>query len=107
MILKMESLHYKVIYRNGDKIPVEIADFYRKEDGGFVFEYVDEPKYEFSGFDKSKKRYENSQLWEQISFRISNSIRGQFPNIPLEELLEKTRGKLVTDNFEFQLVNGK
>ena len=103
----MNILHYKVIYRNGDKVPVEIADFYRKDSGGFVFEYVDNPKYEFPGFDKTTKRYESDQLWEQISFRVPNNIRGQFPNIPLEELLQKTGGKLATDNFEFRLVDGK
>ncbi|MEK9174349.1 MAG: hypothetical protein AAB725_00040 [Patescibacteria group bacterium] len=103
----MNTLHYKVIYRNGDKIPVEIADFYRTDSGGFVFEYVDEPKYEFPGFDKSIKKYESDQLWEQISFRVPNNMRGQFPGTPLEELLQKTGGKLAADNFEFRLVNGK
>lgn len=103
----MNVLHYKVIYRNGDKIPVEIADFYRTDSGGFVFEYVDEPKYEFPGFDKSTKKYESDQLWEQVSFRVPNNMRGQFPGVPFEELLQKTGGKLATDNFEFRLVNGK
>ena len=103
----MNILHYKVIYRNGDKVSVEIADFYRKDSGGFVFEYVDNPKYEFPGFDKTTKRYESDQLWEQISFRVPNNMRGQFPNISLEELLQKTGGKLATDNFEFRLVDGK
>lgn len=103
----MNALHYKVIYRNGDKVPVEIADFYRTDSGGFVFEYIDEPKYEFPGFDKSTKKYESDQLWEQVYFRVPNNIRGQFPGVPLEELLQKTGGKLATDNFEFKLVNGK
>ena len=103
----MSALHYKVIYKNGDKVPVEIADFHRNDSGSFVFEYVDELKYEFPGFSKSKKRYESNQLWEQISFRVPNNMRGQFPNVPFEELLQKTSGKLATDNFEFRLVNGK
>ena len=103
----MNAIHYKVIYRNGGNIPIEIADFYRNDSGGFVFEYIDEPKHEFPGFSKSEKKYESSQLWEQISFRIPNNIRGQFPNVPLEELLQKTSGKLATDNLEFRLVNGK
>ncbi|GEM_PF-2181337 len=103
----MNTLHYKVIYRNGDKVPVEIADFYRSDSGSFVFEYVAEPKHEFPGFSKSEKKYESNQLWEQISFRIPNNIRGQFPNVPLEELLQKTGGKLATDNFEFRFVNGE
>lgn len=86
---------------------MEIADFYRTDSGGFVFEYVDEPQYEFPGFDKSTKKYESDQLWEQISFRVPNNMRGQFPGKPLEELLQKTGGKLATDNFEFRLINGK
>jgi len=101
----MNTWHYKVIYRNGDRIAVEIADFYRTDSGEFVFEYVDNPKYEFPGFDKSKKRYESQQIWEQISFRVPNSVRNQFPDTPLEELLRKTGGKLVTDNFEFQFAS--
>lgn len=103
----MSALHYKVIYRNGDRISVEIADFYRTDRGEFVFEYINEPKYEFPGFDKLKKKHESAQLWEQISFRVPNSIRNQFPDIPLEELLRKTGGKLVTDNFEFQFIDNK
>src|SRR3989338_5377166 len=103
----MNTWHYKVIYRNGDRIAVEIADFYRTDNGEFVFEYVDNPKYEFTGFDKSKKRYESQQIWEQISFRVPNSVRNQFPNTPLEELLRKTGGKLVTDNFEFQFATSR
>lgn len=103
----MNTLHYKVIYRNGVKVPVEIADFYRKDSGSFVFEYVDEPKYEFPGFDNSTKKYESDQLWEQISFRVPNNIRGQFPGAPLEELLQKTGGRLATDNFEFRFVAEK
>ena len=100
----MTSLHYKVIYRNGDKVPVEIADFYRTSDGLFLFEYYDEPKYEFSGFDKSQKKYESDHLWEQVSFRVPNNIRAQYPHTPPEEILKETGGKLVTDHFEFQQV---
>ena len=100
----MNTLHYKVIYRNGDNIPVKIADFYRESDGTFIFEYKDQPKYEFPGFDVSEKEYKSDYLWEQISFRVPNSIRNQFPNLPTEELLKETGGKLVTDHFEFQLV---
>ncbi len=100
----MNILHYKVIYRNGNKIPVEIADFYRKNDGNFLFQYKDQPDYEFPGFDKLEKKYESDHLWEQISFRVSNNIRNQFPNIPPEELLKETGGKLVTDHFEFQFI---
>lgn len=101
----MNTLHYKVIYRNGDKIPVEIADLYRENSGGFVFEYKEQPKYEFPGFDVSTKKYGSDHLWEQISFRVPNNIRNQFPNIPPEELLKETGGKLVTDHFEFQFVD--
>ena len=101
----MNALHYKVIYRNGDRVPVEIADFYRNADGIFVFEYVDNPKYEFPGFDIEKKKNEGDHLWEQISFRIPNNIRNQHPNTPPEELLSLTEGKLVTDHFEFQLIS--
>lgn len=97
-------LHYKVIYRNGDRIPVEIANFYRTEDGKFVFEYCENPRYEFPGFDISKKRHENETLWDQIAFRVPNNIRNEKGGTPQEELLELTEGKLVTDHFEFQLV---
>lgn len=101
----MNSLHYKVIYRNGDRIRVEIADFCRTSDGKFVFEYIENPKYEFPGFDMSKRRYENDHLWEQITFRIPNNVRNQQPNTPPEELLKETEGKLVTDHFEFQKID--
>ena len=98
-------LHYKVIYRNGDRVAVDIADLYRTEEGKFLFEYVQNPKYEFPGFDQSRSRHENDYLWEQISFRIPNNVRNQHPSIPSEELLKETEGKFVTDHFEFQLVN--
>ena len=101
----MNTLHYKVIYRNGDRIPVEIANLYRTDDNKFIFEYVESPKYEFPGFDKSKAQYENDHLWEQITFRVPNNIRNQHPNTSPEELLKETEGKLVTDHFEFQQVN--
>lgn len=101
----MTNLHYKVIYRNGDRVPVEIADFYRTNEGNFIFEYRENPRYEFPGFDSTKKKYLNDYLWEQISFRVPNNIRNQNPNIPPEELLKETEGKLVTDHFEFQLAN--
>ncbi len=98
-------LHYKVIYRNGDRLAVDIADLYRTEEGKFIFEYVNNPKYEFPGFDKSKSRYENDYLWEHISFRVPNNVRNLYPLTPAEELLKETEGKLVTDHFEFQLAN--
>jgi len=99
----MSALNYKVIYRNGDRIPFHIANFSRTAEGSFVFEYVDNPKYSFPGFDPSKRKYENDTLWDQIAFRIPNNIRNQFPSTPSEDLIEKTEGKLVTDHFEFQL----
>mgnify|MGYP001606843554 CR=1 FL=1 len=98
----MSSLRYNVIYRNGNKVPVEIADFYRTDGGRFVFEYVENPEYEFPGFGASERKFESDHLWEQISFRVPNYVRNQFPNFPPEELLQKTGGKLVTDHFEFQ-----
>lgn len=100
----MNTLHYKVLYRNGDRVAVEIADFYRTSDGKFVFEYVDNPKYEFPGLEFGKKRYENDHLWEQISFRVPNNIRNQNPSTTPEELLILTEGKLITDHFEFKMV---
>lgn len=100
----MNTLHYKVIYRNGDKVPVEIANFYRNSDGNFLFEYKDQPKYEFPGFNMSEKTHESNHLWEQISFRVPNNMRNQFPGVPPEELLKETGGKLVTDHFEFQFM---
>jgi len=100
----METLRYKVIYRNGDRIPVHIADLYRDGSGAFVFEYQDNPKREFPGFEVAKKRYESDRLWEQIAFRVPNSVRNQFPGVAVEELIARTEGKLVTDHFEFQRV---
>jgi hypothetical protein len=99
----MNTLNYKVIYRNGNRIPIEIANFYRTNDNKFVFEYVENPQYEFPGFDKSIKKYENDHLWEQITFRVPNNIRNQYPDKTPEELLKETEGKLVTDHFEFQV----
>ncbi len=93
------------MYRNGDRVAVDIADLYRTEEGRFVFEYVQNPKYEFPGFDQSRSRHENNYLWEQISFRVPNNVRNQYPSMPSEELLKETEGKLVTDHFEFQLVS--
>lgn len=101
----MNTLHYNVIYRNGDRIPVIIADLYRTSDGNFIFEYCDTPKYEFPGFDVQTKKHESDHLWEQISFRVPNNTRHEFPNTPTEELLKYTEGKLVTDHFEFQLAS--
>lgn len=101
----MTKLHYRVIYRNGDRIAIPIGDFYRTEAGKFVFEYCDDPKHEFPGFDRSQKRYESDVLWNQISFRIPNVIRNQNPKVPPEELILLTEGKLVTDHFEFAMVN--
>jgi hypothetical protein len=98
----MKPIRYKVIYRNGDKTP--IAEFKRNEDGKFVFEYLDNPKYEFPGFDLDTKKYTSETLWEQIAFRIPNIERDEHPGIPLEELLQYTNGKLVTDHFEFVLM---
>lgn len=97
----MNELNYKIIYRNGDRIPHEIALFSRNEDGKFVFKYLEGAKYEFPGFPLTKKIFENATLWEQISFRIPNVLRKQHPNTPPEELLKETEGKLVTDHFEF------
>lgn len=101
----MKSLHYKVVYRNGDRIAVEIADFYRTEEGHFIFEYVENPRHEFPGFSVTKKKYENDSLWEQVTFRIPNSLRNLHPDTRPEELLKETDGKLVTDHFEFQLIS--
>ncbi|MBI2057932.1 MAG: hypothetical protein HYT63_03035 [Candidatus Yanofskybacteria bacterium] len=94
-------LHYKVIYKNGDRL--DIADFRRTVSGNFIFEYKENPKYLFPGFSPNQKKYESNVLWEQIAFRVPNSIRNQFPSVPLEELLAKTSGRLVTDHFEFIL----
>ena len=54
----MKTLHYKVTYRNGDRVAVEIADFYRTDEGRFIFEYSDNPRYEFPGFDITKKKHD-------------------------------------------------
>ena len=102
---EIKPLHYKIIYRNGDRIAVEIADFWRMPAGDFKFDYVDNPKYAFPGFNIEKKTYTSLTLWEQISFRVPNNIRERFPNTPPEELIKETEGKLVTDHFEFQFIN--
>ncbi len=101
--MSVTPLHFKVIYRNG--APTEIADFYRDQSGKFIFDYRDNPAYEFPGFVTSEKRFESESLWEQISIRIPNLIRDQNPDKALEELLILTGGKLVTDHFEFDYVS--
>ena len=95
------KLHYEVIYRNGDRNAVKIADFFRTESGKFIFEYCENPKHEFPGFSSAQKKYESDSLWEQISFRIPNDIRKQYPDRPAEALLKETDGRLITDHFEF------
>ncbi|MEK7617739.1 MAG: hypothetical protein AAB410_01200 [Patescibacteria group bacterium] len=96
------KIHYQIIYRNGEKTPV--ADFLRNSDGRFIFEYLDNPKYEFPGFDIHTKKNFSDTLWEQIGFRVPNVVREEHPNTPLEELLQYTSGKLITDHFEFQII---
>lgn len=96
-------LHFKVIYRNGG--PAEIADFYRNQDGKFIFNYRENPQYEFPGFALSERHFESETLWEQISIRIPNTVRSQYPGTSMEELLKVTQGKLVTDHFEFIYIN--
>ncbi|MBI3888684.1 hypothetical protein HY311_02740 [Candidatus Nomurabacteria bacterium] len=101
----MKTLHYRVVYKNG--IKTHIADFKRSEYGEFTFEYVvNDPKYEFPGFDISNKKYSSNVLWEQIAFRVPNETRYDHPDVPLEELLRQTNGRLVTDHFEFQILQG-
>ena len=98
----MNLLRYQVVYKNGDK--TRIAEFQRNVEGKFIFEYLDNPKYEFPGFDINTKRHTSDTLWEQIAFRVPNEIRYDHPGTPLEELLGLTNGQLVTDHFEFQLL---
>jgi CRISPR/Cas system-associated protein Cas5 (RAMP superfamily) len=99
--MNMKQIRYQVIYKNGQKTP--IAEFQRDAQGKFVFEYLDNPKYEFPGFDVNVKKHTSDSLWEQIAFRVPNEIRYEHPGTPLEELLRETNGQLVTDHFEFQL----
>lgn len=101
----MPLFHYKVIYRNGDRVPIEIADFWKTQEGHFIFQYRDRPEYEFPGFNKEQKEYKSDNLWEQIAFRVSNTVRKQHPTKDPEELLSLSDGKLVTDHFEFVLQN--
>jgi hypothetical protein len=98
----MKPIKYQVIYKNGEKTPVAV--FERNSEGRFCFEYVENSKYEFPGFDIKTIKYTSDVLWEQIAFRVPNEIRYDHPNIPLEELLKFTNGQLVTDHFEFQLL---
>ena len=95
----MNPINYQVIYKNGEKTLVAL--FGRNAEGRFYFNYVDNPKYEFPGFDIHSKRHMSDTLWEQIAFRVSNEIRYDHPKVPLEELLKNTNGQLVTDHFEF------
>lgn len=94
----LKKLFYKVVYRNGNTR--EVAEFIREENGEFVFKYLVD-NFEFPGLPPQQKEYKSHTLWEPISFRISNTLRNQYPNTPPEELLEMTSGKLVTDHFEF------
>ena len=88
--MKILPQHYKIIYRKGaDRVALEIADFYRTENGKFIFEYKENPAYEFPGFDVSHKKYENDVLWEQILFRVPNHIRNIYANIPPEVFKSK------------------
>lgn len=98
----MNPLRYQVIYKNREKTPV--AEFQRNAEGKFVFEYLENPKYEFPGFDRNIAKHTSDVLWEQIAFRVPNEIRYDHPDIPLAELLSLTNGQLVTDHFEFQLL---
>lgn len=100
----MTDIHYSVIYRNEERMPVKIGDF-MANDGVYFFKYVENPRYEFPGFDKNQRTYTSDHLWEQISFRVPNNIRNQHPASAPEHLLKYTEGKLVTDHFEFQLVS--
>lgn len=95
----MDNLLFDVIYKNGQK--TKIAEFKNNSDGFFIFEYIDNPPYEFPGFPRDQKRYQSDTLWEQISFRISNTTRKQYPNLNPVQILKFTHGILVTDHFEF------
>jgi hypothetical protein len=96
----MTQLHYEVIYRNGDRKANKFADFWRTEEGRFVFKYIDGSKYEFPGFSLSQQQHESDVLWEQIAIRVPNVVRDAYPSKPVEELLKETSGKIITDNFE-------
>jgi len=98
----MNPIRYQIIYKNGEK--TSVALFERNLQGRFYFEYVDNPKYEFPGFDVKSKKHMSDVLWEQIAFRVPNEIRYDHPNVPLEELLKYTNGQLITDHFEFLLL---
>lgn len=95
----MKNLHFDVIYKNGEA--TKVAEFKKTQDGVYIFEYVDNTTYEFPGFPKTQKIYQSDTLWEQISFRISNVVRKQYPDLAPEEILSYTHGRLVTDHFEF------
>ena len=98
----MNIVRYQVVYKHGGRTP--IAEFKRNAEGKFVFEYLENPKYEFPGFDIHTKKHTSDTLWEQIAFRVPNEIRYDHPVTPLEELLRHTNGQLVTDHFEFLLL---
>lgn len=98
----MKLIRYEVIYNNGEKTPV--AKFQRDAAGKFKFEYLEDFKYEFPGFNSNTKVHTSDTLWAQIAFRVPNLVRSENPDIPLEELLQSTEGKLVTDHFAFVLM---
>lgn len=65
----------------------------------------------FPGFDELNKKYESEQLFPNIETRLPNKNRPDYldilNNYNLElnsskmEILKRTRGRLLTDNFEF------
>lgn len=95
----MQNLYFDVIYKNG--ATTKVAEFKKTPEGIYIFEYVGNTLYEFPGFPKTQMKYQSNSLWEQISFRVPNAVRNQYPTSTLEEILSYTHGKLVTDHFEF------
>lgn len=94
-ILKYENCKYTFEY-----VDPELSD---AQKSGFDF---------FPGFDDIKKKYEsNGELFANIESRLPNTAREDYLEIlnayDLEvddskmDVLEKTRGRLLTDNFEF------
>ena len=96
-----KELKFKIMYRNPDREPELVASFFRTPDGEFVFKYSLKSSVEFPGFSKAKREYKSRYLWEHITFRVPDLLRRVRGNVRPEELLMETKGRLVTDDFEF------
>lgn len=87
----------------------------------YLKEYLEEAKengfYNFPGFDDLEKEYECEELFQNILSRLPNKTRPDYLEIlnfydldstsTKMEILKNTRGRLLTDNYEFVPVFNK